>query len=245
MPQDYQTRIPQFDSTGAINAQQHIDRMHDFCDLHEVDENDLKLRLFAQSLGGEVRKWFKNLAAGSIVDLATLHLSFLNRWETKKSPLHILNEYKNLKRVPNETIEEYCDRFDKVYHAIRATIKPPPGLALIHFQEGFDVGMAYQLRVRDPTTLEDMQENALKVEANLLAKKAKTKHEKKKSEEPSSSSSTDYKIDILLRIVEKLMDRIGITGRAPPRENKTGKIQNPNFRRNQPQIRQRDPKGPD
>jgi hypothetical protein len=30
MPQDYQTRIPQFDGTGALNAQQHVDKMNDF-----------------------------------------------------------------------------------------------------------------------------------------------------------------------------------------------------------------------
>ena len=31
--------------------------------------------------------------------------------------------------------------------------------------------MEYQLRERDPTTLDEMQANAPKVEANLLAKK--------------------------------------------------------------------------
>ena len=30
MPQDYQSRIPQFDSTGPITAQQHIDKMNDY-----------------------------------------------------------------------------------------------------------------------------------------------------------------------------------------------------------------------
>ena len=82
-----------------------------------------------------------------------------------------MNEYKNLKRGPNETVEAYCDKFNKVYNAILASIKPPQGLALIHFPEGFDVDMAYQLRERDPMNLEEIQDNAHKVEANLLAKK--------------------------------------------------------------------------
>ena len=30
MPQDYQTRIPQFDGTGPITAQQHVDKMNDY-----------------------------------------------------------------------------------------------------------------------------------------------------------------------------------------------------------------------
>jgi len=59
MPQDYQTKIPQFDATGAITTQQHVDEMNNFFDLQEVGESDVKMRLFAQILGGEVRKWFK------------------------------------------------------------------------------------------------------------------------------------------------------------------------------------------
>jgi hypothetical protein len=47
MPQDYQTRLSQFDSTGALNAQQHVDKMNDYFDLQEVDEADVRMRLFA------------------------------------------------------------------------------------------------------------------------------------------------------------------------------------------------------
>jgi hypothetical protein len=38
MPQYYQTRLPQFDSTNPLNAQQHVDKMNDYFDLQEVDE---------------------------------------------------------------------------------------------------------------------------------------------------------------------------------------------------------------
>jgi hypothetical protein len=61
MPQDYQTRLPQFDATGPLNAQQHVDKMNDYFDLHEVDEADVQMRLFAQSLTGDVKKWYKGL----------------------------------------------------------------------------------------------------------------------------------------------------------------------------------------
>ena len=33
MPQDYQTRLPQFDATRPLNAQQHVDKMNDYFDL--------------------------------------------------------------------------------------------------------------------------------------------------------------------------------------------------------------------
>jgi hypothetical protein len=59
MPQDYQTRIPQFDGTGTMTAQQHVDKMNDFFDLQEVDEEDVKMRLFSQSLNGQVKNGSK------------------------------------------------------------------------------------------------------------------------------------------------------------------------------------------
>lgn len=118
MPTDYPSKIMTFDNTGAYTAQQHVDRMNDVFDLQEVDEADVKMRLFAQSLGGDVKKWFRGLPTRSIANLDAFHETFLARWEIKKNPLQLLNEYKRLKRKPNETMEEYCERFNTIYNAI-------------------------------------------------------------------------------------------------------------------------------
>lgn len=179
--------------------------------------------MFAQSLIGEVKKWYRELLARSIVDLPQFHQIFLTRWEAKKNPLQILNEYKNLKRAPNEIVEDYCARFNYVYNSIPAAIKPPPGLSLIHFPEGFDVDMAYMLRERDPNTLEEMQSDDFKVEANLIGKRAKLKIERRVAfkEEPYSSS-LDSKLDNLIKTMEKMMERITMVDRTPPREPQGG-----------------------
>lgn len=206
----------------------------------------MKMSLFSQSINGEVRKWFKSLPATTINDLATFYQSFLNKWETKNNTLQVLNEYKNLKRGPNEIVEEYYDRFNRVYSAIPAAIKPPLGLALIHFPEGFDFDMAYQLRERDPTTLEEMQSNVVKVEANLLAKKSKLKTERRITikEEPSSSSSY-LKIDNLVKIMERIMERMTRADRTPPRDNQINSQNiNHNLRRNTPLMKQREQRSP-
>ena len=63
---DYQSKIPIFDATQSIIAQQHVDKMNDFFDLHEVEAKNVTTRLFVQSFGGEVRKWFRALPPGSI-----------------------------------------------------------------------------------------------------------------------------------------------------------------------------------
>ena len=96
------------------------------------------------------------MLAGSITTLANLQRQFLDRWEVKKNPLQILSEYENIKWNIGESVQDYCVRFNSVYNEIPADIKPPMGLALIKFPDGFDPDMAYQLRERDPATLEDM-----------------------------------------------------------------------------------------
>ena len=96
--------IPQFDGIGTLNVQQHVDRMNDFFELQEVDEADVQMRLFAQSLSGDVKKRFKSLPGDSIVDIVAFHQSFINRWEIKENPLQILTEYENIRRNQGESV---------------------------------------------------------------------------------------------------------------------------------------------
>ncbi len=98
MPADYQSKIMLFDATQGITPQQHVDRMNEFFDLHEIDEENVNMRLFVQTFGGEVWKWFRALLARTINSLEVLHRQFMDRWEVKKNPLQILSEYENIKR---------------------------------------------------------------------------------------------------------------------------------------------------
>jgi hypothetical protein len=186
--------------------------MNDYLDLQEVDEVDVQMRLFAQSLTGDVKKWFKALPAASIPDLVAFQRSFLDRWEVKKNPLQILSKYENIKINQGETVQDYCTHFNNLYNAIPTEIKPPQGLALIKFPDGFDADMSYQLRERNAATLEDMQKSAISVEANLLAKRARQRTERRVTikEEPSMSN-IDSKLDSVVRSVELLLERISIS----------------------------------
>ena len=152
LPQDYQSNIPLYDSSNATTASQHVDKMNDYFDRNEIDDETVKLRLFAKSLRGEVRKWFKGLTLHSINDLQAFHQLFLNKWEVKKNDLQIIYDYKNLERNPGESVQAYWTRFNSVYNALPRDLKPPQGSDLNKFPEGFDPAMAYQLRERDPFT---------------------------------------------------------------------------------------------
>lgn len=219
MPADYQSKIPFFDGTpNSITAQQHVDKMANFYELHEIDAKNVAMRLFVQTFAGEVRKWFKGLPAARIATLANLQRQFLNRWEVKKNPLQILAEYEQIKRNAGESVQDYCVRFNSVYKEILDHLKLPVGLAMMKFPDGFAVDMAYQLRERELATMEDMQKIVVSIEANLLSKRAREKAEKKVTVKEES-----YSMDQLLKKVEQMFERVKLDKSEP-------QVRNPNLR---------------
>jgi hypothetical protein len=56
-------------------------------------------------------------------------------------------------------------------------IRPPPGLALLHYLDAFDLEMEFQLREMETTTLKEMQDSAISVESNLLIQRSRLKEE--------------------------------------------------------------------
>jgi hypothetical protein len=146
-----------------------LDWFNDFVDLEEVDHEDMKMILFAQSLLGEFKKWFKALRAVSIHDFTTFETSFLAIWGDKKNPLQLINQYKNMKRSPEETMQEFSTRFMKVYNSIATEVQAPLRAAQLRYTDSFDNNFALLLRERRSTTLGTMMSDAIKVEVNMMA----------------------------------------------------------------------------
>lgn len=179
LSQSYAQRQPKFDSTNLITTRKHVSRVVVFMDLEEVDYEDVKLRSFSQILMGEFRTWYKSLVARSISSFKQLEHVFLRRWEVKVNPFHIMEKYKNLKRQSDKSIQEFSTHFNRVYNSILADIKPPPCLAMLHFLNGFEAEISYQLRERNLTTLEDMRKVVVDVEANLMIKRVSIRAKRK------------------------------------------------------------------
>lgn len=57
MPQNYQSKITYFDGTGTYTAQQHTKKMTDYFENYEIDDDDVRMKVFVQSLTGDVRTW--------------------------------------------------------------------------------------------------------------------------------------------------------------------------------------------
>jgi len=129
MPQGYDHKIQLFGVEGDVTAHHHLNRINDQLDLWEMDHDDVKMRILAQSLSGKVKKWFRALPTGSIPNFAAFEGSFLAKWEEKQNPLQFLTQYNNLKRKSNENIPEFSARFLKSYESIPDEFMPPTGTA--------------------------------------------------------------------------------------------------------------------
>ena len=57
LPLNYAQIISLYDGEGNVSERYHIGKFDDFIDLEEVDHEDVKMRLFAQSLSREAKKW--------------------------------------------------------------------------------------------------------------------------------------------------------------------------------------------
>jgi hypothetical protein len=161
--------------------------------------------MFALSLGGKVKDWFKNLPVTSIKKFQQFMQVFLDRWVVMGNVFLLLEEYDHLKRKPGETVKQFSTRFNDVYHSIPVGVRPPPGLAKLHYPEAFDPEMAFQLRERNTASLEKMQSIAVDVETNLLIKRSQLKNK-----EMEQLKSSEAKLEILGNTMENMMQKINI-----------------------------------
>ena len=80
---------------------------------YEVEVEDVIMQLFVQSLTMDAREWFKRLPKLSIVDQKDIEYCFNDQYGDKKNQSYILSEFNNIKRLSNESIIEFNNRFYK------------------------------------------------------------------------------------------------------------------------------------
>ena len=89
----------------------------------------------------------------------------------RTNSVQALTNYNSLKRVVDETVQIFSKRFNKFYDSIPAHIKAPPGAAQLRYVEDFDYDFSILLRERESPSLAKIQNDAVKVEVNMIAAK--------------------------------------------------------------------------
>jgi hypothetical protein len=212
---DYMKYLPRYNGEGEVTIEEHLVAFYSFADNFNIDYVDVWMRLFVQSLDGEVRKWFRGLPPASIADIEALDEAFIKQWGDRRDYLYYITEFGALKRKNGESISDFTKRFNKMYGRIPDEIKPTEASAKITYANAFDADFSLLLRERRSTTLLSMQEATIEVESNILASdrlKTRSDKEKKKQREdaPTSSNSatSDPKLEEMTKTLKDLTSEI-------------------------------------
>jgi hypothetical protein len=214
---DYMKYIPRYSGEGEITTEEHLVSFYSFENNFNTDYLDVWMRLFVQSLYGEVRKWFKIIPPTSIADIEVLDEDFIKKWGDRRDYLYYIIEFGALKRKNGESISYFTKRFDKMYGRIPDEIKPTQASTKITYANAFDAEFTLLLRERSLTTLLSMQEASIEVESNIMAsdrlKTRSDKEKKKKREDVAASSNpatSDPKFEEMTETLKDLTSKIAL-----------------------------------
>ena len=120
------------------------------------------MRVFVQSLDGEVRKWFRELPLDSIDGIDALEEAFMRQWGDTKDYLYYMTEFGSLKRKKDEAVGDFSKRFNKMYSRIPVEIKPTETAAKLTNANSFDHEFSLLLRERKSVSLQNMQKCSIR-----------------------------------------------------------------------------------
>ena len=119
--------------------------------------------MFVQSLEGDARKWFRNLAPDSIHSWVAFHNLFMEKWGEKKDHQYYLSEFSSMKKKNSESVNDFNKRFNKMYNRIPDDIRPSQAAAKVAYAIAYDPDFAMILRERRSRNLDIMQNDAVDI----------------------------------------------------------------------------------
>ena len=210
MPQGYLKLLPRFTGEDEITAEQYLPLFCTFAKFFNVEHLDVVMRLFVQSLSGESRKWFKGLPNGSINDWDELKSQFIQIWGENRDHGYSLTEFNAIKKKSDENMSDFIKRFNKLYNSSPTEVKPPPIGARVVFAGVFVSYFSFTLRERRSPTLEQIQMDALEIEANMTAAgKAQEKQSVQDKGKSKEESIQDQRIDDMTVITQIFLEVFG------------------------------------
>jgi hypothetical protein len=100
----------------------------------------------------------------------------MKRWETKRDPRMLLLQLNEAKKKDNEIVKEFDARFEKLLQQIPDNLSPKDDVVVLLYTNAFEGQFGFMLKDKSPKTLGEAQEQATKIEGNLLSFKVEPFH---------------------------------------------------------------------
>ena len=154
IPNDAIKKLPIFKGNNAITAKSHLRKFEkhlvSYCNDAAHDHDNVKMNLFALSLEDDAEEWYLDLDDDSYKNISEFQDDFSKKWGEKKEPRHLLATLYSIKKMENETMDEFNTKFRHVVVDLPRDIKPKNASILISYIEAFTDDLRYQLRDKEP-----------------------------------------------------------------------------------------------
>ena len=144
-----------------------MEAFENFVGQFEIAHDDVAMRLFSNSLFGDVDVWFKCLGANSIGSWVELCNTFLRYWGENKSFDQYLHEFTTLRRGKREVLSDFNQRFHSLYCSMPLEIKPSEIAAMVYYIVSQHSDLVLYLRERKSTSLSQLFMDTEEVEEHL------------------------------------------------------------------------------
>ena len=111
------------------------------------------MRLFALSLEDDAEEWYLDLDDDSHKNISEFQYGFRKKRGEKRAPRRLLSSLYIIKKMENETMDEFNTKFRHVVADLPRDIKPKNASILTSYIEAFTDDLRYQLRDKEPTDL--------------------------------------------------------------------------------------------
>ena len=148
MPEHYLKLLPKYDGEQDISAQEHMDKFLNFTDDLLIEDDDVYMIFFVQTLEGEPRKWFINFPTNYVDSWNALNTTFKRQWIGKRDNLYYLTDFSTLKKNNAETTKKFDRIFNKMSNRIPNDINPTHNVTKVTFVGDLEYDFATMLRER-------------------------------------------------------------------------------------------------
>jgi hypothetical protein len=166
-PPDFFKYLPHFSGEDHVTTERHVEAFENFVGQFEIAHDDVSMRLFSNSLFGDVVVWFKCLGADSIGSWVELCNAFLKWWGENKSLDQYWDDFNALRRGEEEALAVFNRRFYRVYHNMPVEIRPTETAAMVYYVMAQHSELVLHLRERKSTSLSQLFMDVGEVEENL------------------------------------------------------------------------------
>jgi hypothetical protein len=129
------------------------------------------MNLFSTTLYDASRHCYPSLPDDSIKTMDILEEVFLKRWSIKEDPNILLTRLNTLWKHENESIQEFHTRFETLLQNIPASHHPKDDYLVHTYTKSFNGQLGYLLRDKNPQSIQEAQNLATRIEANLFSSK--------------------------------------------------------------------------